>query len=182
MCAVSGSNTSYTVGNATTKFFCLKCFSHGVTFAMSSHLVCLQFQLVFMIIFTMLICLYPVVYIYSVLSSTTFTYSYVFIVESFELSECDRTLTSICFLSQILSLQIICILLKLSNVFSTSLSAEDTVTIIKSIFQCSFLHLKPGEVGTATRQSRHALERGTTSDMLHDGHVSFRCESPGAPV
>ena len=61
------------------------------------------------------------IYIYtSVLSSTAFTYSYVFIVESFELSECDRTLISLCFLSQTLSIQIICILLKLSNVFSVS--------------------------------------------------------------
>ena len=56
----------------------------------------------------------------SVLSSTPFTYSYVFSFESFELSECDRTLTSLCFLSQTLSVQIICILLKLSNVFSAS--------------------------------------------------------------
>ena len=54
------------------------------------------------------------------LSSTAFTYSYVFLVESFELSECDRTLISLCFLSQTLSVQIICILLKLSNVFSAS--------------------------------------------------------------
>ena len=35
--------------------FGLKCFTHGVTFAMSSHLVWLQNQHVFMIIFTMLI-------------------------------------------------------------------------------------------------------------------------------
>ena len=70
----------------------------------------------------------------SVLSSTAFTYSYVFLVESFELSECDRTLISLCFLSQTLSVQIICILLKLSNVFSASLSAEDTETTIKSVF------------------------------------------------
>ena len=43
-----------------------------------------------------------IAYIYtSVLSSTAFTYSYVFLVESFELSECDRTLTSLCFLSQL---------------------------------------------------------------------------------
>ena len=70
-------------------------------------------------------------YIYtSVLSSTTFTYSYVFSFESFELSECDRTLTSPCFLPQTLSIQIICILLKLSNVFSASLSAEDIETNI----------------------------------------------------
>ena len=34
--------------------FCLECFSLGVTFAMSSHLVWLQVQHVFMIIFTML--------------------------------------------------------------------------------------------------------------------------------
>ena len=67
----------------------------------------------------------------SVLSSTAFTYTYVFLVESFELSECDRTLISLCFLSQTLSVQIICILLKLSNVFSASLSAEDTETNIK---------------------------------------------------
>ena len=61
------------------------------------------------------------IYIYtSVLSSTAFTYSYVFKIGSFELSECDRTLTSLCFLSQTLSVQIICILLKLSNVFSAT--------------------------------------------------------------
>ena len=107
--------------------------------AMSSHLVWLQSQHVFMIIFTMLI-----IYIYtSVLSSTTFTYSYVFIVESFELSECDRTLTSLCFLSQTLSLQIICILLKLSNVFSASLSAEDTETNIKSAFNANSFTWNP---------------------------------------
>ena len=70
----------------------------------------------------------------SVLSSTAFTYSYVFLVESFELSECDRTLTSLCFLSQTLSLQVICILLKLSNVFTVSLSAEDIETTIKVRF------------------------------------------------
>ena len=79
--------------------------------------------------------MYIYIYIYtSVLSSTAFTYSYVFLVESFELSECDRTLISLCFLSQILSLQLICILLKLSNVFTASLSAEDIETTIKSVF------------------------------------------------
>ena len=76
-------------------------------------------QLIFMIYFTMLIWLLSDIYT-SVLSSTTFTYSYVFLVESFELSECDWTLISLCFLSQTLSVQIICILLKLSNVFSAS--------------------------------------------------------------
>ena len=89
-------------------------------------------QLIFMIYFTMLIWLLSDIYT-SVLSSTAFTYSYVFLVESFELSECDRTLISLCFLSQTLSVQIICILLKLSNVFSASLSAEDTETNIKSV-------------------------------------------------
>ena len=65
--------------------------------------------------------LHYVDYIYtSILSSTAFTYSYVFLFESFELSECDRTLTSLCFRSQTLSVQIICILLKLSNVFYAS--------------------------------------------------------------
>ena len=48
-----------------------------------------------------------------VLSSTAFTYSYVFLFESFDLSECDRTLTSSMLLPQILSIQIICIILKL---------------------------------------------------------------------
>ena len=90
-----------------------------------------KFQLVFMIYFTMLIWLLSDIYT-SVLSSTAFTYSYVFLVESFELSECDRTLISLCFLSQTLSVQIICILLKLSNVFSASLSVEDIETNIKS--------------------------------------------------
>ena len=68
----------------------------------------------------------------SILSSTAFTYSYVFSFESFELSECDQTLISLCLLSQTLFVQIICILLKLSNVFSASLSAEDRETNIKS--------------------------------------------------
>ena len=77
-----------------------------------------------------------IAYIYtSVLSSTAFTYSYVLTVESFELSECDRTLISLCLLSQTLSVQIICILLKLSNVFSASLSAEDTETKQQVLFK-----------------------------------------------
>ena len=133
---MSGSNTSYTVGNATTKRSTLKCFTHGVT------LQCLHiwflFEHIFMIIFTMLIWLLSDIYT-SVLSTTAFTYSYVFLVESFELSECDRTLISLCFLSQTLSVQIICILLKLSNVFSASLSAEDTETNIKSVLNDSSL-------------------------------------------
>ena len=95
-----------------------------------------RFQIIFMIYFTMLIWLLSHIYIYtSILSSTTFTYSYVFIVESFELSECDRTLISLCLLSQTLSVQIICIMLKLSNVFSTSLSAEDTETKHQVLFK-----------------------------------------------
>ena len=49
-----------------------------------------------MFIFIMLIWSYSDIYIY-VLSSTKFTYSYVFLFESFGLSECDRTLTSLCF-------------------------------------------------------------------------------------
>ena len=119
--------------SGTCQFLGLKCFTHGVIFAISSHLICLQdFNLSSW--FTSL-CWFDcfLIYIYtSILSSTTFTYSYVFICESFELSECDRTLISLCFLSQTLSVQIICILLKLSNVLSASLSAEDTETNIKS--------------------------------------------------
>ena len=129
----------------------------------------------------MLICYLIGIYI-GVLSSTTFTYSYVFMFEYFDISECDRTLTPSMLLPQILSIQIICILLKLSNVFSASLSAEDTETNINLFSMLNTFYLKPGEVGTTTRQSRRAWEHGTTSDMLHDGHVSFRCESPGAPV
>ena len=93
---------------------------------MAWHLLCLHILFVF--IFNLSswlssLCWFGCILIYtyiSVLSSTTFTYSYVFSFESFELSECDRTLTSLCFLSQTLSVQIICILLKLSNVFSAS--------------------------------------------------------------
>ena len=87
-------------------------------------------------------CWFGIILIYTyigVLSSTTFTYSYVFSFESLELSECDRTLTSLCFLSQTLSIQIICILLKPSNVFSASLLAEDTETNIKSVLNAQFL-------------------------------------------
>ena len=115
-------------------------------------------------------------------SSTTFTYSYVFMFESFDLSECDRTLTPSMLLPQILSIQIICILLKLSIVFSESLSAEDTEIKIEYVLMLYPYCLKPGEAGTTTRRSRHAWEHGTTSNVLHACHVSLRCESPGAPT
>ena len=105
---------------------------------MTSYLVCLQFQFIFMTFYTMMIWLLSDIYT-SVLSSTAFTYSYVFKIESFELSECDRTVISLCFLSQTLFVQIICILLKLSNVISASLSAEDTETNIKSVLNDSSL-------------------------------------------
>ena len=117
----------------------------------------------------------------SVLSSTSFTYNYVFLFESFELSECDRTLVPLCFLSQALSIQIICILLKLSNVFSASLSAEDTETNINSFSMPNHFHLKPGEVGTTTRQSRRAWDVAQppiccmmatcSSDVNSQGHL-----------
>ena len=101
----------------------MRCICYVFTFGLASISTCLHDYL------------HYVDYICTgVLSSTAFTYSYAFLFESFELSECDRTLTSLCFLSQTLSLQIICILLKLSNVFSASLSAEDTETNIKSVF------------------------------------------------
>ena len=124
-------------------------------------------------------------YIYkytSVLSSTTFTYSYVFKIGSFELSECDRTLTSLCFLSQNLSVQIICILLKLSNVFSASLSAEDTETNIKTILNAQSLLPE-----TRRRRNDHptikvCVGHGTNPKIPHNGHVFLRCESPRAPV
>ena len=99
------------------------------TFGLASISTCLHDYLHYVDLIVFLI------YIYihtSVLFSTTFTYSYVFLVESFELSECDRTLISLCLPSQTLSVQIICILLKLSNAFSASLSAEDTEINIKS--------------------------------------------------
>ena len=132
---MSGSNTSYTVGNTTTKFLGLKCFTHGVIVEYLCILICLQLSTYLHNLFHYVeLIAFSYIYIYtSILSSTSFTYSYVFICESFELSECDRTLISLCFLSQALSIQIICILLKLSNVFSASLSAEDTDTNIKSL-------------------------------------------------
>ena len=154
---------------------------------MALFLLCLCIWFVFNINMTPCLssqCWFGLILIYtysSVLSSTAFTYSYVISFESFELSECDRTLISLCSLSQPLSVQIICILLKPSNVFSASLSAEDTETYIKSDLNALSFCLKPGEAGTTTRQSRRAWEHGTTSDVLHDSHVSFRCESPGAP-
>ena len=68
------------------------------------------------------------------------------------------------------------------NVFSASLLAKDTETNINLFSMLNPFCLKPREVGTTTRQSRRAWERGTTSNVLHDRHVSFRCEPPGAPV
>ena len=112
---------------------------------MALHLLCLRIWFVFnfnLSSWLSSLCWFGCILIYtyiSVLSSTAFTYSYVFSFESFELSECDRTLTSLCFLPQTLSIQIICILLKLSNVFSASLSAEDTETNIKSVLNVQFL-------------------------------------------
>ena len=76
-------------------------------FLMALHLLCLRIWFVFNINMTSCLssqCWIGLILIYthsSVLSSTAFTYSYVFSFESFELSECDRTLTSLCFLSQI---------------------------------------------------------------------------------
>ena len=157
----------------------LKCFFwRGIckvfAFGLSSTLIWLHVYLQ---------CWFDLIYTYTcVLSSTTFTYSYVFLLESVDLSECDQTLTSSMLLSQILSIQIICILLKLSKVFSASLSAEDIETKVESVLMQYPYCLKPGEVGTTTRQSRRAWEHGTTSHVLHDRHVSFRCESPEAPV
>ena len=119
---------------------------------MALHLLCLHILFVFILNLSSWLsslcwfdCLSHIyTYIYTgVLSSTAFTYSYVFSLESFELSECDRTLTSLCFLSQTLSLQIICILLNLSNVFSASLLAEDTETNIKSAFNANSFTWNP---------------------------------------
>ena len=156
--------------------------SPGVTFAKSSHLFYLQHWFVFRWFSP---CWFSSTQIYSyicVLSSTAYTYSYVFSFESFELSECDRTLISLCLLSQTLSVQIICILLKLSNVFSASLSAEDTETNIKSYLNDSSLLSISGEVGTTLWHAWRAWERGTTLSMLHACHVPLRCEPPGAPA
>ena len=88
-----------------------------------------NFQLIFMIYFTMLIWLLSEIYT-SVLSSTTFTYSYVFTLESFDLSECDRTLTCSMLLPQLYLSKSYAFYWNLSIVFSESLSAEDNLTNI----------------------------------------------------
>ena len=144
---MSGSNTSYTVGNATTKLL-------FEVFLLALYLLCLRIWFIFNIDLSSCwssLCWFGLTQIYTyicVLSSTAFTYSYVFLFESFELNECDWTLTSLCFLPQILSIQIICILLKPSNVFSASLSAEDTETKIESVLKALSLLLD-------TRRSRN---------------------------
>ena len=126
------------MGNATTKFL------FGVFF-LALHLLSLRIWFIFNIDLSSCwssLCWFSLTQIYTyicVLSSTAFTYSYVFSFESFELSECDRTLTSSMLLPQILSIQIICILLKPSNVFSASLSAEDTETNIESVLNAQSL-------------------------------------------
>ena len=128
---------SYTVGNATTKIL----FD---VFHLALHLQSLRIWFVFNIVMNSCLssqCLFGLILVYtyiSVLSSTAYTYIYVFSFESFGLSECDRTLTSSMLLPQILSIQIICILLKLSNVFS--LSAEDIETKVEFVLNAiSFL-------------------------------------------
>ena len=71
--------------------------SLGVTIAKSSHLDCLQHWFNFLFIFTAMIWSYTDIYTYiCVLSSTTFTYSYFFVLP-FLLSECDRTLPPLCY-------------------------------------------------------------------------------------
>ena len=71
-------------------------------FLMALHLLCLRIWFVFNFnLYSWLssLCWFGCILIYtyiSVLPSTAFTYSYVFSFESFELSECDRTLTSLC--------------------------------------------------------------------------------------
>ena len=113
--------------------FCLECF------LLALNLLSLRIWFMFNIDLSSCwssLCWFSLTHIYTyicVQSPTALTYSYIFLFESFGLSECDRTLTSSMLLPQILSIQIICILLKLSNVFSASLSAEDTETNIKSI-------------------------------------------------
>ena len=128
--------------------FCLKCFIWRYickVFALdlSSTLICLHVYL-----HNVDLSLTQIYTYICVLSSTTFTYSYVSSFEYFGLSECDRTLTSSMLLPQILYIQIICILLKLSNVFSASLSAEDTETKIESVL--NIIPLLP-----ETRRSRN---------------------------
>ena len=77
--------------------FCLECF------LLALHLQSLRIWFVFNINMTSCLsslCWFGFILIYtyiSVLSSTAFTYSYVFSFESFELSECDWTLISLCY-------------------------------------------------------------------------------------
>ena len=72
-------------------FFSWRYICYVFAFGLSSISTCLHDYLHYVDFIAFL-------YIYtSILSSTSFTYSYVFLVESFELSECDRTLTPLCF-------------------------------------------------------------------------------------
>ena len=118
------------------------------------HFQSLRILFVFNIVLILVLssqCWFGLTQIYTyicVLSSTAFTYSYVFLLESFFLSEYDRTLSSSMLLPQILSIQIICILLKPSNVFSASLSAKDIETKIE--FVLNAISLLP-----ETRRSRN---------------------------
>ena len=117
----------------------------------------------------------------SVLSSTAFTYSYVFSFEYFELSECDRTLTSLCFYLKLY--------LSKSYAFYWNCRMSSPRPCQQKIQRQTLSPFSMLIPSPETRRSGNdhpiiqaCVGRGTTPDMLHDGHVFLRCESPGAPV
>ena len=147
---------------------------------MTSHLVCLQFQFIFIIFFTM-IWLLSDIYT-SVLSSTAFTYSYVFKIGSFELSECDRTLTSLCFYlnsirpNHMHSIET-CRLSSLSpcqqmTIWQTFISAFNVVSLLPEIQRIRNDHPdNPGVRGNVEKLSMSCMFAMCPLDVNSQGHL-----------
>ena len=86
-------------------------------------------------------------------------------------------------LPQILSVQIICTVLKPVNcllwVLVSRRQSDKHLNLLLMLYPYC---LNTEEAGTTTQQSKRVWEHGTTFNELHACHVALRCEPPGAPV
>ena len=181
LCAVSRSNTSYTVGNATTKLL-FGVFSVGVTFAMSSHLVCLQ------------ISTWLHVYLHCI---DLVFFGYIHILAFCPLQHSLIAMSS-CWIfwtkwmwSDPKLLYAFYLKLYLSKSYAFYWNCR-----MSSLRPCQqkiqrqplspFSMLIPPHEIWRSRNDHPTIQacvgRGTNPKIPHNGHVFLRCESPGAPV
>ena len=144
--------------------------------AMSSHLVWLQSQHVFMIIFTMLI-IYKLVFCPLQHSLIVMSSCWIFWTKwmwsdpnlsmlSISNSICPNHMHSIETVECLL-----CILVSRRHKDKHQVLLNDSSLLLKS-----------EEAGTTIRQTWWAWKRGTTLSMLHACHMSHWCEQAGAPA